>query len=75
MLAPKYNFGAPSIAASHVHVDGSLDLLHDYKSDGRGLDPERADKVLDYIYRVWRRPIVLHTIDHDGAPLELKKHH
>ncbi|HEX2583861.1 MAG TPA: SpoVR family protein [Steroidobacteraceae bacterium] len=75
MLAPKYNFGAPSIAASHVHVDGSLDLLHDYKSDGRGLDPERANKVLEYIYRVWRRPIVLHTIDHDGAPLELKKHH
>jgi len=73
MLAPKYNFGAPTIAASHVHVDGSLDLLHDYKSDGRGLDPDRANKVLDYIYRVWRRPIVLHTIDDNGATLELRK--
>ncbi len=74
MLAPKYNFGAPSIAASHVHVDGSLELQHDFKSDGRGLDQDRASKVLDYIYRVWRRPIVLHTIDDGGAQLEIRKH-
>jgi stage V sporulation protein R len=73
MLAPKYNFGAPSIAASHVHVDGSLELQHDYKSDGRGLDPDRATKVLDYIYRVWRRPIVLHTIDDNGAAMDIRK--
>jgi len=74
MLAPKYNFGAPSIAASHVHVDGSLELQHDHKSDGRGLDPDRAAKVLDYIYRVWRRPIVLHTIDDNGGTLDIRKH-
>jgi len=75
MLAPKYNFGAPTIAASHVHVDGSLELQHDYKSDGRGLDPDRAAKVLDYIYRVWRRPIVLHTIDGNGGTLDIRKQH
>lgn len=73
MLAPKYNFGAPTIAASHIHVDGSLELLHDHQSDGRGLDPDRATKVLDYIYRVWRRPIVLHTVDDDGAVLDIRK--
>ncbi|MES1191178.1 MAG: SpoVR family protein [Steroidobacter sp.] len=73
MLAPKYNFGAPTIAASHVGVDGSLELLHDHTSDGRGLDPDRAQKVLDYIYRVWRRPIVLHTVDDQGAALEMRK--
>jgi stage V sporulation protein R len=72
LLAPKYNFGAPSIAASHIRVDGSLELQHDYKTDGRGLDTGRGKKVLEYIHRVWRRPIVLHTIDDKGAALELR---
>jgi stage V sporulation protein R len=72
LLAPKYNFGAPSIAASHIRVDGSLELQHDYKTDGRGLDTGRGKKVLEYMHRVWRRPIVLHTIDDKGAALELR---
>lgn len=72
LLAPKYNFGAPSIAASHIRVDGALELQHDYKTDGRGLDVERGKKVLEYIHRVWRRPVVLHTLDDKGAALELR---
>ncbi|MBC7982436.1 MAG: SpoVR family protein [Candidatus Obscuribacterales bacterium] len=72
MLAPKYNFGAPSIAATHVHVDGALELQHDHKVDGRGLDVERGKKVLEYIERVWRRPVRMHTVDERGEPLELR---
>ncbi|MGH8262124.1 MAG: SpoVR family protein, partial [Steroidobacterales bacterium] len=71
MLAPKYNFGAPGIAATHIRVDGTLDLLHDHKMDGRGLDVDRGRKVLEYMKRVWHRPVVMHTIDEQGAAIEL----
>lgn len=68
ILAPKFNYGAPRIAASQLHVDGSLELLHDYQSDGRGLDVGRAERVLEYISRVWRRPVSLHTVGYSGNP-------
>src|ERR1700685_4610589 len=63
VLAPKYNFGAPSVAAAHVRHDGTLELAHDSSIDGRGLDLERSRKVLDYLQRVWRRPIILTTVN------------
>ena len=71
LLAPKYNFGAPRVAALHVHVDGTLELQHDHATDGRGLDPERARRVLEYVHRVWRRPVKLHTVGASGQPIEL----
>lgn len=71
LLAPKYSFGAPTVAANHVRVDGTLELLHDHETDGRGLDPERSRKVLDYVQRVWRRPVELHSVDQYGAELEI----
>ena len=66
ILAPKFNYGAPRIAANHLHVDGSLQLVHDHQSDGRGLDLARAERVLEYIGRVWRRPVTLHTVGERG---------
>ncbi|HJW54775.1 MAG TPA: SpoVR family protein [Burkholderiaceae bacterium] len=66
ILAPKFNYGAPRIAATHLHHDGSLELTHDYKSDGRGLDIHRAERVLEYIGKVWRRPVTLNTIGDSG---------
>jgi stage V sporulation protein R len=71
VLSPKYNFGAPSVSASHVRSDGTLELIHDSKVDGRGLDLERSRKVLEYVHRVWRRPIVLTTVNQAGSTLEL----
>jgi stage V sporulation protein R len=73
LLAPKYNFGAPRVAALHVHVDGTLELQHDYSTDGRGLDLERGRRVLEYVQRVWRRPVKLHTIGPSGQPIELSQ--
>ena len=32
---------------------------------------ERGRKVLEYIRRVWRRPVTLHTVDQSGAALAL----
>jgi stage V sporulation protein R len=66
ILAPKYNFGAPRIAANHLHVDGSLQLVHDHQSDGRGVDLLRAERVLEYVGKIWRRPVTLHTVGERG---------
>ena len=71
LLGPKYGFGAPTVSASRVHVDGRLELVHDHATDGRGLDPERGRKVLEYIARVWRRPVTITTIDNDKRTVEL----
>jgi stage V sporulation protein R len=73
LLAPKYNFGAPSVSASHVGTDGSLELVHEHETDGRGLDLERSQHVLDYLHRVWRRPINLRTVDSDGKETVLTR--
>jgi stage V sporulation protein R len=70
LLAPKYNFGAPSIAARHIRVDGTLELQHDHKVDGRGLDVERGKKVIEYMQHLWRRPVIVTTVDEHGAELE-----
>ncbi len=70
LLAPKFNFGAPSIVARHIRSDGTLELEHDHKSDGRGLDVERGKKVIEYLQHVWRRPVIMRTVDEHGAELE-----
>jgi stage V sporulation protein R len=71
ILAPKYAFGAPTIAAHHVRLDGTLELVHDHATDGRGLDVTRSRRVLDYLVQLWRRPIRLTTVDGDGGALEM----
>jgi stage V sporulation protein R len=71
VLAPKYNFGAPIVSAQRIRNDGTLELVHDSSVDGRGLDLERSRKVLDYLQRIWRRPIVLTTVNQAGSTLEL----
>jgi stage V sporulation protein R len=50
--------------------DGTLVLRHDSQLDGRGLDSERALKVLEYIKRVWRRPVMLQTVDAAAKSVE-----
>jgi stage V sporulation protein R len=59
------------VSAQRVRTDGTLELVHDAGSDGRGLDLERSRKVLDYLHKVWRRPIVLTTVNQAGSALEL----
>lgn len=71
ILAPKYNFGAPAVVARHVETDGTLRLQHQHEIDGRGLDLGRAEKVLEYVHRLWRRPVTLDTVDADGKAHQL----
>jgi stage V sporulation protein R len=73
VLGPKYNFGAPAVLASRVGHDGALTLHHDDATDGRGLDLERAERVLDYLYKVWRRPVHVETVDAAGQPKTLSR--
>ena len=40
---------------------------HEHETDGRGLDLDRAERVLDYLHKVWRRPIRLETVDASGS--------
>jgi len=56
------------VLAKHLASDGSLELYHEHATDGRGLDVDRAERVLDYMHKVWRRPISLETIDADQRP-------
>lgn len=73
ILAPKFNYGAPRVRVAEMNRDdGSLRLEHDAPTDGRGLDLERAQKVLEYVHRVWRRPLRLTTIDHEGEKREIQ---
>jgi stage V sporulation protein R len=71
ILHPKFNYGAPRIYVSEMRHDGTLVLNHDYAQDGRGLDLERASRVLHYVSGVWRRPVILHTVDARGSAREL----
>lgn len=66
VLGQKYNFGAPRVLVDDLRSDGTLVLKHDYGNDGRGLEPQRAQRVLEYVHRVWRRPVVLYTVDARG---------
>jgi len=71
ILAPKYNYGAPRVAVAEMGNDASLLLTHDAASDGRGLDARRGKKVLEYVRRVWRRPVRLQTVNDRAEPVEL----
>jgi stage V sporulation protein R len=63
LLQERYNFGAPRVAVAELRPDGTLVLQHDTQIDGRGLDPERARRVLEYVLRLWRRPVQIRTVD------------
>ena len=72
IIGNKFNYGAPRIAVAEMKNDGSLILQHDHGSDGRGLDVQRANEVLNYVARVWRRPVTLQTVDGRGQPRALQ---
>lgn len=74
ILRPRYHYGVPRIAVSRMHHDGSLELAHDFDADGSGLDLARAERALEYITRVWRRPVSLRTIGANGSPKVLSAH-
>ncbi len=71
LLHEKYNFGAPWVAVVEVRNNGTLVLEHNSEIDKRGLDTDSARKVLEYVAHVWRRPVVLRTLDAASKPVEV----
>lgn len=71
LLQGKYNFGAPRVTVAEVKRDGTLVLQQDSGIDKRGLDTDSANKVLEYVIHVWRRPVVLRTVDASSKPIEV----
>ncbi|MEA3410937.1 MAG: SpoVR family protein [Pseudomonadota bacterium] len=71
VLSGKFNFGAPRVHVAETLADGTLVLVHEHEMDGRGLDRESAEKVMNYLLRVWRRTVVLCTVDARGEPLKI----
>ena len=59
-----YNYRAPVISVVGID-DGFLQLKHESTEIGT-LDKKHAEKVMQYIYEAWGKPINLETIDDDG---------
>jgi stage V sporulation protein R len=59
------------VAVAEVKSDGTLVLEHNSEIDKRGMEPDSARKVLDYVAHVWRRPVVLRTVDIAGKPVQI----
>ena len=72
ILAPRYNYGVPSIAVHSIGGGGRLTLTHDHIRDGRGLALPRASRVLGYIARIWRRPVEVLTVNERGVKVCLQ---
>lgn len=71
ILTPKFQFGAPHIYVKAMHSDGTLILQQDFETDGRGIDLVRGNKVLEYINKIWRRPVKIFTVDEKGDEVVL----
>ncbi len=63
LLAPHYNYGAPKILVMQVN-NGELYLRHDKGSLG-DLDLRYAEKTMEYIFELWKKPVVLETVQED----------
>jgi stage V sporulation protein R len=59
------------VSVAEVRSNGTLVLEHNSDIDRRGLETESARKVLDYVAHVWRRPVVLRTVDAMSKTIEL----
>jgi stage V sporulation protein R len=62
LVAPRYNYGAPRIFITNVNKDGSLLLEHE-RSDLGTLDLKYAEKTLEYLHALWKRPVHLKTFN------------
>jgi stage V sporulation protein R len=62
LVAPRYNYGAPRIVVAKVHDDGSLVLEHEPTDLGL-LDLKYAEKTLEYLFELWKKPVHLKTFN------------
>lgn len=58
LIAPRFNYGVPRIVVREIGNDGTM-YLEQERPDGRGLDMKFAQKTIDYIHQLWKRPVHL----------------
>ncbi|HXH09253.1 MAG TPA: SpoVR family protein, partial [Alphaproteobacteria bacterium] len=71
LVAPRYNYGVPKIVVSNVLDDGTLLMEHD-RGDLGTLDLRYAEKTLEYLHELWKKPVRLRTTNSQGEPVVLK---
>ncbi|HEV7902727.1 MAG TPA: SpoVR family protein [Pyrinomonadaceae bacterium] len=65
------NFGYPYIVVADGDYNGNRELYLKHQYEGAELDASYARKVLEYVYRLWGRPVYLET-NADGEPLVMR---
>lgn len=69
LVANMTNFGYPYIEVADGDYDRNLELLLRHRYEGAELDLKYARKVLEYVYKLWGRPVHLETIIEDEATM------
>jgi stage V sporulation protein R len=70
LATPRYNYGAPRIAIINVNGDGSLLLEHEHNDLGV-LNHRYAEKTLEYVYELWKKPVHLKTFNSEDETTTL----
>jgi stage V sporulation protein R len=61
LVANMTNFGFPYIEVADGDYDGNRELYLRHRHEGADLDMKYARKVLEYVYKLWGRPVHLET--------------
>jgi stage V sporulation protein R len=65
------NFGYPYIVVADGDYNRNRELYLKHQYEGAELDASYARKVLEYVHRLWGRPVHLETTA-DGEPLVMR---
>jgi stage V sporulation protein R len=65
------NFGFPYIVVADGDYNGNRELYLKHQYENAELDASYARKVLEYVYRLWGRPVHLETTT-DGEPVVMR---
>jgi len=71
LVANMTNFGFPYIVVADGDYKRNRELYLKHQAEGTELDAAYARKVLEYVHRLWGRPVHLETIA-DGEPLVMR---
>jgi stage V sporulation protein R len=71
LVANMTNFGFPYIVVADGDYRRNRELYLKHQAEGTELDAAYARKVLEYVHRLWGRPVHLETIA-DGEPLIMR---
>jgi stage V sporulation protein R len=65
LVANMTNFGFPYIEVTNGDYRGNRELYLRHRFEGAELDVKYARKVLEYVYKLWGRPVHLQTVVED----------